>query len=484
MSSCFDFKKVLAILFIITLFVVICLNSYSYSNNTIDVQAPPNPERNLINDLPIQHNFANVYPNVPRCSKPYRVWQKPALYGDQYLSKSHTSYDYSQQASEQQRNSRFLRAILIYFPIEKLLEFKLEIKWMYLSWIEMQRHEPSMWRTDVVIFIEKNEATMDKTFLLNKMNCSFSHRRNSPADLPMCIMIEYVPIGKRSIKDLSITFNNNREHFDYLINYVNIFDESEANLRPFYKLIKDKISHYGFTDSILIAFDGYEYFKKAGYDFLIRSDMDVFFTPLFGSWLPRYCNDFYVGRGGFSTPFNSNRIRRAAKEINFQYANVDNLGSTWYSTPDQFKLVSYLTLFGMAYLSEEEFCQVEREGKLFSWLWPDWHYGVLLLYGQSLALNHLIATDQISIVKLENYFDFPAHLSNKIKNIVHIHVFRGEEMFSKSQLKAGNYNYLRNQTQDTSVVKFYALDIALRAKYTYSYEMAQLLKQQNEVIKT
>ena len=51
--------------------------------------------------------------------------------------------------------------------------------------------------------------------------------------------------------------------------------------------------------------------------------------------------------------------------------DIWNLGSTWYSTLEQFRLVSFLTLFAMAYFSEEEFTQLEREGKLNSFNWPD-----------------------------------------------------------------------------------------------------------------
>lgn len=149
-----------------------------------------------------------------------------------------------------------------------------------------------------------------------------------------------------------------------------------------------------------MAFEGYEYAKQAGFSYLVRSDMDVFLTPLFGLWLPRHCNDFNVGRGGYSTDFNTKRFARIARNLRLDYAGVENLGSTWYSTPQQFRLVSYLTLFGMAYLAQEEFTQVERDGKLGVALWPDWHYGVLLLYGQHLALNHLIANKQINVVKL------------------------------------------------------------------------------------
>lgn len=61
----------------------------------------------------------------------------------------------------------------------------------------------------------------------------------------------------------------------------------------------------------------------------------------------------------------------------------------------------------MSYLSSEEFSQPERQGKLGTILWPDWHYGVLLLYGQNLALNHLIGLNQTNIIKIQNYLDYP-----------------------------------------------------------------------------
>lgn len=79
-----------------------------------------------------------------------------------------------------------------------------------------------------------------------------------------------------------------------------------------------------------------------------------------------------VGRGGFSSAFNINRLRRVAKELNLEYAEQINLGSTWYSTPEQFRLVSYLTLFSMVYISIEEFTPPERENKLGVMLWPWW----------------------------------------------------------------------------------------------------------------
>ena len=49
--------------------------------------------------------------------------------------------------------------------------------------------------------------------------------------------------------------------------------------------------------------------------------------------------------------------------MGLKFKEIRNLGSTWYSTPKQFRYVSYLTLVAMAYINSEEFSQPEREGK-------------------------------------------------------------------------------------------------------------------------
>lgn len=79
----------------------------------------------------------------------------------------------------------------------------------------------------------------------------------------------------------------------------------------------------------------------------------------------------------------------------------------------------------MAYVSEEEFTKPEREGKVGVLLWPYWHYGVLLLYGQNMVMNHLIQTKQLDIIKLQDYLDYPSYYSENVHKIIHIHVFHG-----------------------------------------------------------
>jgi hypothetical protein len=169
-----------------------------------------------------------------------------------------------------------------------------------------------------------------------------------------------------------------------------------------------------------------------------------------------------------------------AKGLGFASAGASNLGSTWYSTPDQFRLVSFLTLFGMTYLSQEEFTPTERAGKLGVQLWPHWHYGVLLLYGQSLAMNHLIDTKQLNVVKLDKQIDFPSYFDEDIAKVLHIHVFHGSSMFSKFDFKEGKYNNMKYNVS-SSVVKYYALGIAMHAKNSEGSHLVSLLDNQNKL---
>jgi hypothetical protein len=111
-----------------------------------------------------------------------------------------------------------------------------------------------------------------------------------------------------------------------------------------------------------MAFDGFKYFEN-NFDFLMRSDIDVFLTPFFATWLPLNCYDFITGMGGYSHDFNMKRLRKSGQLMGLKFKEIRNLGSTWYSTPKQFRYVSYLTLVAMAYINSEEFSQPEREGK-------------------------------------------------------------------------------------------------------------------------
>jgi hypothetical protein len=384
--------------------------------------------------------------------------------------------NYNLEADEKLHEIRFARGIVIYYPVKQHGGFESEFRWLYLSWIEMQKYEPSKWRTDLVIFmhVEALNSNNNVKEFFEGLDCKTENMRNSKEDKPMCTIIRYIPINKRR-KKYNVAYLKSIDPlvlFSHLYKDVNVFDDDDVNIWKFHAILKD-LAHYGYLDSIMVGFEGYKYFKNK-FDFLLRSDMDVFLTPLFAKWLPLNCNDFITGRGAYSGDFNMKRLQKAAKNVNLKPGDVRNLGSTWYSTPNQFRIVSYLTLVSMVYLSNEEFSSTERKGKLGVQHWPDWHYGVVLLYGQNLAMNHLISSGRANIIKLENLIDFPSANEELISSKVHIHVFHGDDMFSKFAFKAGAYNKFTLPISNTHLVKYYCLSMALESKRMTLVELKDL----------
>ena len=72
------------------------------------------------------------------------------------------------------------------------------------------------------------------------------------------------------------------------------------------------------------------------------------------------------------------------------------------------------------------------------------HYGVLLLYGQHLAINHLVGTNQIRVVIGHNLLDqsstdaSQAYIQNGIR--LNLHCWHTNDRFSKFAFKLGHYN--------------------------------------------
>ncbi len=133
----------------------------------------------------------------------------------------------------------------------------------------------------------------------------------------------------------------------------------------------------------------------------------------------------------------------------------------------------------MAYLNNEEFTEPERKAKLGTINWPDWHYGVLSMYGAHMALNHLLGSNEINLIKLPDLIDFPSMNSLDVNTVLHIHVYHGEEMFSKFLFKMGYYNNMTVNHTLWNQIKYYSLNIALESKQKTEENLHQMLKDQN-----
>ena len=109
----------------------------------------------------------------------------------------------------------------------------------------------------------------------------------------------------------------------------------------------------------------------------------------------------------------------------------------------------------MAYLAQEEFSPVERDGKkIGDLLFPDWYYPNLSLYAQNLVINHLIASNQAHVAKLDS--------SNRsIRDVIFVNPDKVEDI---------------DNSQNENEIYSYCLKIVLDAKRLTSYQFTDMLE--------
>ncbi|CAF3740625.1 unnamed protein product [Rotaria sordida] len=378
---------------------------------------------------------------------------------------------------EIQKSSPIQRAIVIYYPHHQSEDFFPEVRWLYRSWVEMSLGQPSTWRTDFVIF------TYNFSIEFRQLGC-VNRIRQDKEEPSICRLFLYVPVQFRT---KNITNNNFQHAFDdakrvmksykdmndSFIGVPLVTDTETFDAKRSESLYKN-LRSYDYTDSINVIYEGYWTFKM--YDFILRTDIDVFIYRHFATYIPSDCT-FITGRGGYGTNFNRRKLRRIANDMGFGHANISGMGSTWYGSPYDAYLVANQTLHSILWLTQYEFATPEREYKLDVLMWPEWHYGVLLLYGQHLALNHLVAINQIQILIGENLLD-QSSTDNTVEYItqgtrLNLHCWHTDERFSKFAFKAGQYNRSElEKYKNDKTAQAYAMRMALESKYMTLEEIA------------
>lgn len=121
-----------------------------------------------------------------------------------------------------------------------------------------------------------------------------------------------------------------------------------------------------------------------------------------------------------------------------------------YGSPIVAQRVANFSLDAMIYLHANEFTPAESERKLGILLWPDWHYGVMTMYGTHLAINHLVGSNGFHIQLGNRYLDQWTTLHDQkdleLNQRIHLHCWHSEEDFSKFLFKANRYDNLNPQS--------------------------------------
>jgi hypothetical protein len=176
----------------------------------------------------------------------------------------------------------------------------------------MINYESYQWRTDLIIFTEQY------SFSLIQLGCVVNQIRRNNDEQPRCRVFIYLRLSSRDINPLTkqpkILIHNSMKDFFH----INI---------PRSILLYDHIRTYPYIDSVNIIAEGYPIYSY--YDFILKTDLDVFLTKQFASYIPYSSKTLFVGGGGYSTEFNTRRLGRVARDMGWKYQNLTNIGSTW-----------------------------------------------------------------------------------------------------------------------------------------------------------
>lgn len=329
-------------------------------------------------------------------------------------------------------SSMVTRGVAIYLPPANAKYFT-EVGYHYLSIAVMRSYQPTNIKTDLLVFTSA-ESFPD----LEAIGCIKNYRK-SFSDPEACIIVPYV-----SVKD-----------------------------RPNHPL--KSYSYFNSID-ILASFD-----EKIAlvYNFLVRTDIDTFFTPGFADFLPPQGKTLLVGQGGYSSENAVAHLKWIAlQRLGLRDDNMKDVGSTWYGPSILMIKTAQLCVESMIWLHTQEFNDFELSPHAGTLGWPHWHWPVLTMYAGHLAVNHL-GESFVQKAKFDNSPTLKSPLLNEIK---HIHVWHGDEMFSKFAFDSGQYkNFDLGPFSDMKSHVAFVSSIAISSSRLNNSEYRSIVADQDKV---
>ncbi|CAF0986309.1 unnamed protein product [Didymodactylos carnosus] len=365
------------------------------------------------------------------------------------------------------RADYILRAIIIYYPQENEQTFLPELRWLYRSWCEMMKLEPKNWRTDLIIFTNEYSESLKKLKCINKI------RKIDFDQPPQCRVIRYISLNKRD-ENILVRFTNMLSgEIQQVISIPNKNNTSTFKNDKRSEMLFKNLKTYVYIDGINCLFEGYSTFKM--YDYVLRTDIDVFLTKEFANYIP-IKSSMIVGEGMYGTTYNRLKLYRIARSIDLMSTNISDMSSTWYGSPTMIHLISDLTLDCMLHLAIHEFARAERDNQVGRILWPYWCFDLLSYYGQQMALNHLVATGKLNVTNNRQLLD-QSTTSNNTNLALHLHCDfnNNKTKFSKVAFKTGLYDTIDPETLLVTNAQTYAMKIALESKLMTLDQLANSL---------
>eukprot|EP00730_Choanoeca_flexa_P016389 TRINITY_DN7724_c0_g1_i1.p1 TRINITY_DN7724_c0_g1~~TRINITY_DN7724_c0_g1_i1.p1 ORF type:complete len:686 (+),score=171.86 TRINITY_DN7724_c0_g1_i1:123-2060(+) len=205
------------------------------------------------------------------------------------------------------------------------------------------------------------------------------------------------------------------------------------------------------------------------YENLLRSDGDTFPSPRFRDYWLDYV---YMGKNAaYSTRYARHKLANAAASAGLNYSSVTNIASTYYGPARTVLKIADLTVAVGKYLRFYLFAE-GTPCKLPTSLRPkdamcEWgsglHEGVMLLYSQDVAVNHLLTTDED--IRLHPRSQYDAGTTNQVHvcSFLMYHIYHGGERFSKFAFQSNSYRNENMENYNLTQVRDYISWMALTA---------------------
>lgn len=211
--------------------------------------------------------------------------------------------------------------------------------------------------------------------------------------------------------------------------------------------------NYHFINSISCICLNKDFLINKKYEYMLKTDSDVFLTPNFKNFFPNI-TEVYVGEGQYSNEKVKNKIKEIANREGFRYQDITNVGATWYGSTKLLIDIAEITMQATKMILEKDF--IDSEGE-----WPNFFKGVSSMYGSEIAINHLVDKDKIiKTPKFDGHSDSSDLWLNT--GVYHIHCWHTDNLYSKFKNIHGHYvNYDRNKL-DYNKISDYCILLSLR----------------------
>jgi hypothetical protein len=206
--------------------------------------------------------------------------------------------------------------------------------------------------------------------------------------------------------------------------------------------------HYKFINSVYYLTTPQAAEALKDYEYVLRTDNDVFLTKNFKGLEPRLP---MFGVGGYVRSREvSEKLMQVAERLKLNYCYIHNVGSTIFYRKDSVLRFSQHQFNLCHWLFYEEFAK--NPG-----VWPGWCRGVITMYAGELAANDLFDYG----ITLGG-FDCMSMSDDKIGSTdYHIHAFHTDQYFSKLAWREGKYKDMDPDKLDLTKINDYCLSIAL-----------------------